>query len=323
VVGVPITLSPARLIRVGDGARDVVEEGEQSDSARAQTTRPPLSRTARRRQRGRGRRRKREPVDTGVWLAGGFVALFVVVFGWLATGPYRADHTYRDVLVDRNRAGAAQQQNAAAAQTFADRADRELRSAIAANPWEGDYVEAYARSLNDAASRALGSDPTSQDALAMLRKARKQSERALRLQPDNTYYLESNAALLETVQRYDKADTTAKAQERRVLERAVRVNPWQPRFAHDLAGYFANSSEIPAGIRVLERAIVFSPRDTSLLEQLGTFYDHQGETAKARVIWRRLLRVDPKNAAAAKALGTNPTTSTSPTASTSPSVSGG
>src|SRR5207244_2662135 len=120
----------------------VVEQGEAAGTVAAPTVRPSLSRTARRRQRGRGRRRRREPVDTGVWLAGGFGALFVVVFGWLATGPYRADHTYRDVLVDQNRASAAQQQNASAAQVYADRADRELRNAIRANPWEGDYVEA-------------------------------------------------------------------------------------------------------------------------------------------------------------------------------------
>src|SRR5207249_3385490 len=164
------------------------------------------------------------------------------------------------------------------------------------------YIAADARQLLDAGKARLSADSSDSDGLAMVRKAQKRWLQALHLQPDNTFYLESYAAFLDQVPGLGGRDPHAI--QIRDLRRAAAINPWQPRYARNLANVYANESKFDTATAVLEHERSYTPRDTALLDQLAKFYEHAGKHAKALAVWRQVHQIDPKDDAANQALGT-------------------
>ena len=255
---------------------------------------------------------------------GGVVA---VVIAWFASGPYRADHTYRTALIYQNTAQQlSQSNNAQGSQNALNTSMKEFDRSVLANPWEAVYVEGRGR-LNFALAQSVLQQNQPSQAMPYLAKARSDYQRAITLQPNSSALQAGFAEVELKVADVDKNDAGARPAAIAALRRATDANPWQPRYSLSLARTLA-SSDVPGALTVIERSLTTLPRNADLLRIGAQLYKASGQADKANALYQRLFEVSSTDAEANAVLG-HPLTPTAEAAtatassSTTPTVASG
>ncbi|HVE47437.1 MAG TPA: O-antigen ligase family protein [Acidimicrobiales bacterium] len=164
----------------------------------------------------------------------------IALFGFarLVSAPYRADRSYRAALTEnaaaRSAAARAEPVDRAAGRELVNRSIRNLKRAIALNPWEPTYLAL----LGQAKARAArGLPPGSPPQLQALAEARKAYEGATKMAPRDATLLHRYATILLEIDRvdsYEAATGSARRSAVAALRRAVRSSPLDKRFLQEL-----------------------------------------------------------------------------------------
>jgi len=259
----------------------------------------------------------------------GTIVFAVIAFGvaaalaWPASGPYRADHSYRLALIAQNQyqqvSQSQQQQQQQAAPQYLGRAQSEFGHAIAANPWEASYIESRGRLVAAQAQANVpkeGSAGNPTEAVRLYRESLKDYERAVGLQPRNPYILSAYADVLLKIGELDNSDTTSRPKAIQALRDATAGNPWRLQPWQLLGALLANNNDPSGALAVAEKALVYFPGNVDVLRQAATAAEKLGDKEKAKAYWEKIVVAAPSDQQARSALGL-PAATTTAEASTS------
>lgn len=221
----------------------------------------------------------------------GLTALAVGIVGWVASAPYRADHSYLAAL---DAHGCGRQALADCPQGLTSPVvRRHLNEAIAVNPWEGLYMHELGRLYFLDALLTLEGEGGERRALSYLGESREIYEGSLALRPDHAGMQANYARVLLKIQ---QISGTKKGTSKVIsaLRAATEANPWDSGIALLLSTVLLNDGDTEAALEVLRRSLTYSPEDPELLRKAAELYRQQGQRDNARELRAKLRGVGGK-----------------------------
>ncbi|MHB8669447.1 MAG: hypothetical protein ACYDAD_02625, partial [Acidimicrobiales bacterium] len=155
-------------------------------------------------------------------------------------------------------------------------------------PWEASYWNAAAT----ARAQLAGVDPT--QAALELGQSRAELARAVSLVGEDYDVLNRYGSVLQQLAQVDPARRSGLlAESTRVLQRAVRANPWVAVSWALLSQGLRNRGDQAGALAAAEHGLRFQPRDVTLLSMAAEGRERAGDRAAALALWRRVLLVAP------------------------------